>query len=154
MSTDENLVKVLFNFYSDVLEEQTVETMWAEIVDQDKGVFKLDSIPFYAPNLASGDTIIAVYNPDEQMLTYKETIAFSGNSTVQIVILDNSFTANDIRDAFHALGCDTEKFKEGYFVIDVPVALDYSIVKSKLEELRETETIDYAEPCLSAEHRG
>jgi hypothetical protein len=153
MSTNENRVKVLFNFYSNAVEEQTVETMWAEIVDQDKGVFKLDSIPFYALNLAYGDTFIAVYNSDEQMLTYKEKIVFSGNSTVQVAILDHSVSTNCIRRAFHALGCETEMFKERYFVIDVPAELDYFTVKSKLQELSGIETIDYAESCLSAQHR-
>ena len=153
MVSKENYVKVLFNFYSNVLDEQTVETMWAEVVDEGKGIYKLDSVPFYAPNVASGDTILATYNPDEEMLTYKETIAFSGNSTVQVVIIDKSVATNDVRHALHALGCVTEKFNEGYFVIDVPVELDYQLIRSKLEELVSTDTIDYAEPCLSEQHR-
>ena len=34
MVSKENYVKVLFNFYSNVLDEHTVETMWAEVVDE------------------------------------------------------------------------------------------------------------------------
>ena len=41
---DDNYVKILFRFHSDVLDEETVETMWATIVDKDKGLYKLDSI--------------------------------------------------------------------------------------------------------------
>lgn len=152
MATEENYVKVLFRFYSNVLEQQAVETMWAEIIDQDAGVYELNSIPFYAPNLACGDVILAFYDEQEEMLTYKETISFSGNSTVQVVIFGERRDANEIRNMFDGLGCSTEKLKEGYFVIDVPVDIDYVPIKLKLEELSRLGIIDYAEPCLSAEH--
>lgn len=81
-TTDDNHVKILFRFHSNVLDEETVETMWAEIVDKEKGLYKLDSIPFYAPSVASDDIVFAEYDEQEQMLTYRETVEYSGNSTV------------------------------------------------------------------------
>jgi len=152
METNENYVKILFRFYNDLLEEETVETMWAEIMDEDAGIYILSSIPFYAPDLACGDVISAIYNDQNEMLTYKETVSFSGNSTVQVVVLDKSAVTNDIREVFDGLGCVTEKLKEGYFVIDVPVDLKYAPIRAKLQELSEKGLIDYAEPCLSADH--
>jgi len=152
METDNNHVKILFRFYSDVLEQETVETMWAEIMDEDAGIYQLDSIPFYAPDLAAGDVISAVYDDDEGMLTYKETVSYSGNSTVQVIIFDETAAPADIMKVFEELGCATEQFKEKYFVIDVPVELNYAPVRAKLNELSEAKIIDYAEPCLSAEH--
>lgn len=152
MATDENYVKILFRFYSDVLDKHTVETMWAEVMDEEAGIYILNSIPFYAPQLASGDVISAIYDAQEQMLTYKETISFSGNSTVQVVMIDKIAVTNDIRDIFQDLGCITEKFKEGYFVMEIPVDLDYAPTRAKLQELTQLGIIDYAEPCLSAEH--
>lgn len=152
MTPDENFVKILFRFYSNVLDKHTVETMWAEIIDENEGIYMINNIPFYVPDLAAGDVVSAAYDEDEKMLTYKETISYSGNSTVQVVLIDKKAVTNEIRDVFQDLGCITEKFKEGYFVIDVPVDLDYAPVRAKLKELSETGTIDYAEPCLSAEH--
>ena len=152
MATDENFVKILFRFYSDLLEKDTVETMWAEIMDENEGIYILNSIPFYASDLAAGDVISAVYDDKEEMLIYKETVSYSGNSTVQVVLMDELAVTNEVREVFQQLGCVTEKFKEGYFVIDVPVDLDYAPVRAKLRELSETGIIDYAEPCLSAEH--
>lgn len=152
METDENYVKILFRFYSDVLEELTTETMWAEPIDEETGIYQLNSIPFYAPNLASGDVISAAYNDDEEMLTYKETVSYSGNSTIQVIIFDKMAVTNDIMEVFQILGCSTEQFKESYFVIDVPVDLNYAPIRAKLKELSEAGIIDYAEPCLSAEH--
>ena len=153
MPAKENYVKILFKFYSDVLDEQTAETMWAEVVDESKGIYKLNSIPFYAPNIACGDTVIATYDTDEQMLTFEEIIEFSGNSTVQVVLMDKSIPTNDIREVFHDLGCATEKFREGYFVIDVPVVLNFTPIESKLKELSGSGVLDYAIPCLSDQHR-
>lgn len=106
---DVNYVKILFRFHSDVLDEETVETMWATIVDKNKGLYKLDSIPFYAPLVASDDIVFAEFDEQEQMLTYRKTAEYSGNSTVQIVLMDKSKDINQIRDIFKELGCVSEK---------------------------------------------
>ncbi len=100
MDVADNYVKILFRFYSDVLEEETVETMWANIVDHEKGLYKLDSIPFYAPLIASDDIIFAEYDEKELMLTYRNTIEYSGNSTVWVVVMDDSIEINEIRKNF------------------------------------------------------
>ncbi len=146
-------VKILFRFHSDVLDEETVETMWATIVDKDKGLYKLDSIPFYAPLVASDDIVFAEFDDQEQMLTYRKTAEYSGNSTVQIVLMDKSKDINQIRDIFKELGCISEKVNEGYFSMEIPSTVDYINIKKKLDELEKEEIIGYAEPCLSDVHR-
>lgn len=154
MTTQEaNYVKILFRFHSDVLDEVTVETMWATIVDKDKGLYKLDNIPFYVPLIASADIVFAEFDAQEQMLTYRKTVEYSGNSTVQIVLIDKSKDINQIRDIFKELGCVSEKVNEGYFSMEIPSTVDYKNIKKKLSELEMQETIDYAEPCLADGHR-
>jgi hypothetical protein len=148
---DENNVKILFRFYSNVLDEWTVETMWAEIVDAERRLYKIDSIPFYA-SIASGDIILAEYDESEQILTYRETVEYSGNSTVQVVVMDKTLVTNDIRNIFSALGCLSEKLKEGCFVLEIPADRDYKPIRQKLKELRDKGVIDYAEPYLSTNH--
>ena len=66
MTQQEDLVKILFRFYSNVLEQETVETMWATVVDKDKGFYRLDNIPFYGPIVASDDIVFAEYDEKEQ----------------------------------------------------------------------------------------
>jgi hypothetical protein len=83
----ETLVKILFRFFNEVLDEWTVETLWADIVDSEKGLYKLDNIPFYAP-VASDDIVYAEYDETQKQLTYRETVEHSGNSTVQVVIMN------------------------------------------------------------------
>ena len=43
--------KILFRFYSDVLEKWTVETLWATAVDVGKGWYRLDNIPLFLAGL-------------------------------------------------------------------------------------------------------
>lgn len=68
---DENNVKILFQFHSEIFDEEMVETMWATIIDKDKGLYKLDNIPFYAPLVASDDIVFAEFDEQQQMLTYR-----------------------------------------------------------------------------------
>jgi hypothetical protein len=149
---DDKFVKILFRFYSDVLDEWTVETMWAEIIDKDKGLYKIDNIPFYA-SIASDDIVFAEYDEDEKMLTYRNTFEYSGNSLIQVVVMDKSVATNDIRDIFNLLDCKSEKFKEGYFVIEILADKDYKPIKEKLTELQDKGIIDYAEPVISDNHQ-
>jgi hypothetical protein len=148
-----NYVKILFRFHNNVLDKETVETIWATVIDKAKGHFKLDNIPFYAPLVASDDIVFAEYDEQEKMLTYRKTVKYSGNSTVQVVVMDKTKDVNDIRNLFKELGCISEGVNAGYFSMEIPANLDYKKVKQKLDELEYQETIGYAEPCLAEGHR-
>jgi len=145
-------VKLLFRFFSNVLDEWTVETMWADIVDIEKGLYKLDSIPIYA-SVASDDIVFAEFDETEQMLTYRETVKYSGNSTVQVVMMDKQADINEIRNIFSLLGCVSEKLNDGYFAMEIPFDKEYTPVRQKLIELEGKAIIDYAESCLSDKHQ-
>jgi hypothetical protein len=148
---DDNYVKILFRFFSNILDEWTIETIWAQTVDKDKGLYMIDNIPFYA-SVASGDIIFAGYDDTEQRLIYRETVEPSGSSTIQVVIVDKAILTNNIREIFSAFGCSSEKFREGYFVLEVPADKDYKPIKQKLSELESKGVPDYAEPVLSNNH--
>lgn len=151
---NDDQVKILFKFYSDVLDEWTVETMWANIVDSDKGLYKLDSIPFYAPLIATDDIVFAEYDEKEQMVTYQKTVEHSGNSIVQVVIMDKTVDINNIREIFKHFGCISECVNDGYFSMEVLYDTAYRPIKQKLTDLEEQGTIGYAEPCLSEKHKN
>lgn len=146
-------MKVLFNFYSSILDEHTNETMWAEVVDVTKGHYKINNIPFYVPSLASGDVVFAEYDETELMLTYRETIEYSGNSTIHVILMDDKLAINDIREIFDNMGCISERFSEKYLALEIPFKIDYIHIKRKLDEMENDELIGYAETCLSDEHR-
>jgi hypothetical protein len=149
--TKHKSTKILFRFFSNILDEWTVETMWADIIDENKGLYKLDSIPFYAP-VASDDIVLAEYDETEERLTYRETVEHSGNSTIQVVLLDTTTVINTIRDTFRELGCISEKLNDRYFAIEILADKDYSIIRQRLTEFEDAGTISYAEPCLHQNH--
>ncbi len=149
----EGKVKILFRFYSDILEEWTVETMWANIINEDKGLYKLDNIPFYAPYLASDDIVFAEYDAKEGMLTYRQIVENSGNSTIHVVIMDEFTEINSIRDIFKEFGCVSERLNKGYFAMEILADTNYQPIKEKLDELENKEIISYAESCLSSQHQ-
>ncbi|MCV9930005.1 DUF4265 domain-containing protein [Flavobacterium sp. LS1R49] len=147
----DNYVKILFRFFSNVLNEPAVETLWATIVDAEKGLYKLDNIPFYAP-VSFEDVVFAEFDEKEQKLTYRETIEHSGNSTIQVIVLDKNILANDLREIFNTLGCESEKFNDDYFVVQIPATVKYEPIREKLIELEDNKIISYAEPDLSDNH--
>ena len=131
-----------------------VETMWGEIIDLEKGYFKLDNIPFFGPLIATDDIFFAEFDDEEQKLVYRETIEISGNSIVQVVILEKDFDGSIIREKLKEVNCESESMNETLFAVEITREVDYSVVKSILNEYVELEVIDFAEPCLSEKHRA
>lgn len=150
---DDNYAKILFRFRSDIFDDEMVETMWATVVDNEKGLYKLDNIPFYAPLVASGDIVFAEFDAKEQRLTYRRTVGYSGNSTVQVILVDKTRDINTIRDLFKELSCVSEKANKWYFSMEVPASVDYKPIKQKLDDMETKGIIGYAEPCLASAHK-
>lgn len=145
--------KILFKYYSTYLEEIVSETMWAEIVDLEKGYFKLDNIPFFGPLIATDDIFRAEYDENEKFLMHKETIESSGNSILQILVLEKEFDKEIIIEQLKAVNCISESLNDTFFAVEVNKNVDYLIVKSLLEEYESNSIIEIAEPCLSEKHR-
>lgn len=150
--TPETYAKILFRYESPVLDEWIVETMWARVINAEKGLYKIDNIPFYGPLVASGDIVYAEYDDDEEMLTYRKTIEYSGNSIVAVIIMQKHVEINPLRDVFKEMGCLSEKVNDFYFVMEILAENDYTPVKQKLTEFREQGILDFSEPCLSDRH--
>lgn len=144
--------KILFRFHSAILDEEVVETMWSQIIDLEKGIFKLDNIPFYGPLIATEDIFYAKYDENEGAIVYKETISISGNSVIQVVILKDNYDKEIIREKLKVMNCQSEGFNEKYFVVEIKKNVDYAVVKHFLNEYSELEVLDFAEPCLSKKH--
>lgn len=149
---DDAYVKILFNYYSNVLDEYVVEMIWATTIDAQKGHYKIDNIPFYGAPVASDDIVLAEYNKDEERIVYVNTIEYSGNSVVLVTIM-TEIKIEYLRNKFKELGCTSEKVNEKYFAMDIPKSVDYKIVKAILEKYEKEGLIGYAEPILSSQHR-
>jgi len=146
--------KILFKYYSTYLEEIVSETMWAEIIDSEKGYYKLDNIPFFGPLIATDDIFRAEYDEDEKCFIHKETIQNSGNSIIQILILQEGFDKEIIREKLKTINCVSEALNDTFLAAEIVKSVDYSIVKSLLDEYESLSVIEYAEPCISEKHRA
>ncbi|MDL2144525.1 DUF4265 domain-containing protein [Flavobacterium tructae] len=145
--------KILFKYYSTYLEEIVSETMWAEILDSEKGLFKLDNIPFFGPLIATDDIFRAEYDENEKCFIHKETIEHSGNSIVQVLILEKEFDKEIIREKLKAINCLSEALNDTFLAVEIAKNTDYSIIKNLLSEYEANAVIEFAEPCLSDKHR-
>lgn len=151
---EEGFIKVLHRFHSDMLGEAVVETLWVSAIDKDKGVYRLENIPFYAKSLAYGDLIEAVYDEDEEAMMLSDILEFSGHSTVQVVTLTESADLERIRATFHNLDCDTERLNSRYFSMDVPSTVAFAQVEEILSKLRQDEVADFSIACWSDKHQA
>ncbi len=149
---EEKSEKLLVRYYSDVLEEIVVETLWAEIIEQEKGLYKIDNIPFYGPEFSCGDIVFAEYDEDEERITFRRVVEYSGNSTIQIILLDEKTDIENLRNEFKNIGCESEGTGSNYFVMEVLYELNYLPIFKKLKELEKAEIISFAEPNISKKH--
>jgi hypothetical protein len=149
---EEQHVKVLIRYNSLVLDKLVVETLWAIPLDRSAGLYRLDSIPFYGPPVASDDIFFAEYDQDEQALTFREVREPSGNSIIQVILMEEPYNSKILRGKFMELGCPSEAANERYFVVEVPASVKYEVVKEFLDNLQAAGQIDYAETILSDQH--
>lgn len=152
--TENKYEKVLFKYHSSVLNEITIETMWAIVIDLENGIFKLDSIPFYGPLIATDDKFYAEFDESEQMLTYRKTIESSGNSIVLVIIIQEGFDKEIIRNRFKELNCISEGLNDTYFSMEILKETDYLEIKNLLYGYENDGILGYAEPCLSEKHQN
>lgn len=143
-------VKIKFRFFSNLLNDWATETLWAIIVDENEGIYKLDNIPFYAP-VSCGDLVFAEIDPEQGQLVYKETLEHSGNSTVQVIV-GQDLEIEGLRQYFSEMGCESEKFNDTFFVMQIPSDVDYAPIRAYLDTLESAKQLTYAEPNLAENH--
>ena len=153
-TSEKKYEKILFKYHSNILDELTSETMWAELIDKNKGIYKLDNIPFYGPEIATDDEFYAEFDDSEQILTYIRTTKQSGNSIVLVIVLKKEFNREIIRNHFKELNCDSEGINNNYFSMEILKKTDYSKIRKILDEYQDKGIIDFAEPCLSEKHKN
>ena len=145
----------MFRYYSPVLDQEVAETLWATKVDETNGVFRLDNIPFYGFEIATQDEFTAIFDSNEGMYLFERLVQYSGNSVVLVVVFNSNIDkTEELREQFLKSGCSSEKLHDGYFALEILEAIDYSNIKSILDELENNGTIEYSEPCLSAKHNN
>jgi Domain of unknown function (DUF4265) len=150
----EGFAKIVFRFHSELLDQDMVETLWAEIFNAETGQYRIDSVPFYVPFIATDDIVAAEYDSDEEALVFVEKIKASGNSIIWIVVVSNVITIDMIRDMMLGMDCESEAFGDRYFSMEVKAETNYLKVRNKLLELTQEGLIDFKEAYISEEHQS
>lgn len=133
--------------YKDIEGRLAEETIWGQLVEEN---YKVDNIPFYAPNLALND-IISVED-DDGVLYFNELIKPSGHSTIQVIFF-NQEEIKRVTKVVEQLGCQWEGMKnQPYFAVDVPFNVDYRPVRQFLIQELNNQILDFKEACLSENH--
>lgn len=146
-SGETSSVKVVFRFFNTVLDEDYAESMWAQVIDQEQGLYQLDNVPFFVTSYSLGD-IVLVETEDEQLIV-KGLEKESGNSTLQIMMMQADMKSA-VQQALEKLGCDWEESHlPDYFSVNVPSAITYAPVSRYLKKAKKQGLLAYREACLA-----
>lgn len=139
----------LWLVYENVDGNLAKEFVWASKVPSG---WKIDDIPFFAKNVAV-DGVVTVEAAEGGMY-FDELVSESGNSTLQVVVLDERVALETI-DKLVELGCDWEGYGEKnlYLAVNVPSQINYLQVKEYLESALSIGSIDFRVACLSSMHK-
>lgn len=142
--------KITFTYF-DLENKIAEETIWAK-PQSVLNLFKVDNIPFFAPNISLGD--IVRIEEDENTFYFDELVEASGNSTIQIIFLDADQIDKTIAK-LESYNSDWESMKgKPYYAINIPSTIDYSIIKLFLNQQSDLGFLDYREACLSTKHQS
>lgn len=130
--------------YKNNNQELSEEIVWVKKV---KNLYRIDNIPFFAPNVALNDLIRVEIEDGEKY--FDELIEPSGHSTIQTIFLLEE-RKNEVINKLESLGCNWEGLQNQKFIsIDIPPKVDYEKVKKVLYDYFEAGILDFKESCIA-----
>ncbi|MHC5310233.1 DUF4265 domain-containing protein [Myroides sp. LJL116] len=148
----EEFAQIKITYQSEVLEKETQEIFWGIPIDKEKGLFKIDNIPFYGPDLSCEDIVYATPTKTPNLYTFEHVYEYCGNSTIQVIVESDKYNKEDLYNEILYAQTEIELVDDYYFVINVPLQTDYKNVYAILAALEEEKVIQFAEVCLSPKH--
>ncbi|MDO4225838.1 MAG: DUF4265 domain-containing protein [Bergeyella zoohelcum] len=131
--------------YKDLEGNIAEESIWAEKLEN--GYYRVDNIPFYAPNLAYNDIIDT--EEDNGILYFDGLVESSRHSTIQIVFFQET-EIEKVLFELENLGCKWEGMNNQlYYSVDVSPEINYLTIKQILDKHYAKGILDYKEACLS-----
>jgi hypothetical protein len=131
-------------------DEFAVETVWAKKVGD---IYQIENIPFFAKHIAYADLVQVELEGQE--LYFDNLVIESGWSTIHVAVLKKE-AANEVVKNVESLGLSWEGFgKENtYLAVGVPPRIGYDKVRDTLNQMAADGMIDYAESCISNNHKN
>jgi len=103
-----------------------VETLWAKPVGDD--LYELANSPFYAYGVSWKDTVLAPFDPDEEMPCVERVVAKSGHRTLRVIFEERDRKrgrSDRVLQGLKKLGCSYEGADPSFFSVDVPPGADF-----------------------------
>lgn len=129
---DSSLQKVIFRLERDEdgFPPVEMETLWVRAcAEKSQGI--LDSIPFFADDVALNDVVELDRHGDE--IWYRNVVTEGGHTTTRVYSSDPDVLAR-LREDLLQLGCRSERSQKfGLLAVDVPPSVDYREVVSFLK---------------------
>ncbi len=144
--------QILARYHSEFLEETVDETFWGLVLDERKGLFQVNNIPFYGAEFANGDKIHALFDNKMGIWVYQKIVEHSGHSTIQVVQSRDGYNMGALQKKLNQLGAYTESLDDTFFVIDLPPNKSYGPIYKELVLLEKNNDIAFAEPVLTEKH--
>jgi Domain of unknown function (DUF4265) len=131
------------------------EGLW--VVPLGGDLVRLDNVPWFARDVASGDTLRTATDSDGVRWA-TDKVAWSGNCTVRVIPFPDGALAGSrqaVLDAFAALGVDGEGLEQyGIVALNVPPAADLGAVQRLLRQGVDDGWWDYEEGCIGQAWRS
>lgn len=122
-----------------------LESLWARKVWDG---YQIDSIPFYAVEIALDDVVEATADADGA-LRFSRLVRPSGHSTVRLWF-QREADVQAVREMLRQLGCPSELDLSRLVAIDVPPETPYDIVRVYLDGQEAARILEYEEGCLGS----
>ena len=124
----------------------SVETLW--VTEAGEGKFRIDSIPFFVPDIAIGD-LVAGEMDHENVLQFSRKLEEGGHSTIHAILTDDD-TGPAIKEELKRAGCRIENSPwPSLFSIDVPGSEVLAEAHRILDGHAAADEIEYEDACLS-----
>jgi Domain of unknown function (DUF4265) len=104
------------------------EELWTTPLGE--GLYRIESIPFFARGIARGDIVSAV--EEEEALIFQGVEEQSGHSTIRLVVY-NADAVPAITERFERLGCLSETTFTKLVALDVPPSLSLESLRERLD---------------------
>ncbi|MFI7548023.1 DUF4265 domain-containing protein [Actinoplanes sp. NPDC049599] len=124
------------------------EYLWAVTLNSE--VARVDSIPFFVPNVALDDLVSIRLGPEGSGI-FLETLKWSGNSTMRVIPLIDDAEAGieDVRERLSFVGVELEALKQfGIVAVNVRPSADVVQVKRVLDRGEKLGWWTYEEACV------
>jgi hypothetical protein len=127
------------------------EGLWAEPLGGDR--FRIDSVPWFVPNLAAEDIVEALAGSDDVLWAIRK-IAHSGRLVVRVIPFRNGPLNGNLQavlDVFAGLGVSGEGAGPAYQLVALDIAPDADLlaIVNRLRQGRDDGSWDYDEGCVT-----